>query len=87
MVTGKAIRLIISGVVVIGLGCFLYTLPKEMDLAWYHPLPAFAAGLLLIALGVHSLRAMNEPDSLPPISHPGSEARMEKGAGRSSVQE
>lgn len=53
----KGVRLIVGGVAAIGLGCLLYALPKEVDLAWYHPIPAFLAGLMLILLGVYTIRA------------------------------
>ena len=53
----KGIRLVLSGIVAIALGVVLYTLPKGFDLAWYHPLPAFPAGVLLIVVGVYTIKA------------------------------
>jgi hypothetical protein len=42
-------KLIGGGVAAVVMGIMLYQVP---DLAWYHPLPAFAVAPLLIGMGI-----------------------------------
>jgi hypothetical protein len=56
------IKLIVGGIAALVCGCLLYSLPKEFDMKWYQPLPAFPLGVLLIAMGVYCIsRDSNAP--------------------------
>ena len=57
--------MILGGIVAIGLGRVLCALPQDFNLAWYRPVPAFAAGVLLIAMGVYTIRVSGK-ESGPP---------------------
>jgi hypothetical protein len=52
----KGIRIILAGLAAIALGGMLLFIPKEVGISWYEPGGAFLAGLLLLALGLFTLR-------------------------------
>jgi hypothetical protein len=52
----KGIRSILAGCAAFVLGGMLFFVPAEVGISWYEPAAAFLAGLLLIALGVFTIR-------------------------------
>jgi hypothetical protein len=52
----NGVRFILSGGLLIVIGVGMYFAPKEAELSWYHPLPTFPLGLVLIFLGVRAIK-------------------------------
>jgi hypothetical protein len=61
----SGVKIIAGGLAAIVLGCLLYAAPKDIGLKWYQPLPAFAVGLILIAMGVYTLRSSSKKSREP----------------------
>jgi hypothetical protein len=53
----KGIRSILAGLAAFALGGMLFFVPAEVGISWYEPAAAFLAGLLLIALGLYTIRS------------------------------
>jgi hypothetical protein len=70
----KGVRVVLAGLAAIALGGMLLAVPEVAGISWYEPAAAFLAGLLLIALGVHTMRSASAQGCQPEEPGAGGEA-------------